>query len=478
MPQIVTVAQAKTPLVDPHDCTDSKEALTILGAVFDTLLTRRPEGFAPALAEAWTVSRDAMQWRFRLRPGVTFHDGSSCDAQAVVVSLKRMARADKGYTLGAPGVWHQYLGNARIVAEDVLTVSVQLEAPLADLPDILVQGFIAAPGSFAALDAGEPMWVGTGPYQLTGATAGVVETTRVEGHFGGTPEAAAVRWRAVPDMVARWEMLRAGTVQVATGLDAAGPPRAGYAGVTCHKALDPVAIIFLLNAAKGPLAHAQVRRALSLAVDRGDVITRVMGGAAHALHGVVSPVHFGAGDAPVPCDPQQAQALLAKAGFAEGLRLTVDCPTALPDEAEALTAELGRQLAKVGITLDVTRHEDREAYAHMVRRKEIGDMCVFDSSPLSTFRVLYEKIDSRVAGSWWQGYRNPAVETLLDRARRDVQADRREATFREIYRFLQDDPPWLTLYNPMQIIGMSGSIGRFDARLDGVLDVRVLPGFG
>ncbi|MEL7001012.1 MAG: peptide ABC transporter substrate-binding protein, partial [Pseudomonadota bacterium] len=116
-------------------------------------------------------------------------------------------------------------------------------------------------------------------------------------------------------------------------------------------------------------------------------------------------------------------------------------------------------------------------YAHMVRRKEIGDMCVFDSSPLSTFRVLYEKIDSRIAGSWWQGYRNAAVEQLLDTARAEARAEAREALYREIYLLLQQDPPWLTLYNPLRVTGLLGNHPDFCLSPEGVFDVRRLPAF-
>ena len=61
-----------------------------------------------------------------------------------------------------------------------------------------------------------------------------------------------------------------------------------------------------------------------------------------------------------------------------GLVIEVDCPTRLPDEAEALTAAVAEQLSAIGISLKVHIHDDREAYAHGVRLKKVRDMCVFD----------------------------------------------------------------------------------------------------
>ena len=163
------------------------------------------------------------------------------------------------------------------------------------------------------------------------------------------------------------------------------------------------------------------------------------------------------------------------AGHPQGLTLGVSCPTRLPDEAVRLTDALGRQLSQIGMTLDVTYHEDREAYAHMVRRKEIRDLAVFDSSPLSTYRVLVEKLDARVRGSWWEGYHNPRVEALIDRGRACTDDAARAAIYAQAYEVMQEDPAWLTLYNPIRVTGIAGHHPGFALGSDAVLDVRALP---
>ncbi|OZB17497.1 MAG: peptide ABC transporter substrate-binding protein [Rhodobacterales bacterium 34-62-10] len=456
------IAQARLSLEDPHDCTDGSDTLTVFHALYDTLVRRVGQDFVPHLAQRWTVSDDARTWTFHLEPGVTFHDGTPCDAAAVAASLARMAREDKGYTLGAPAVWRQYLGGAVITAPDALTLTVTLQAPMADLLDVLEQGFIVAPSAFAALDAGDhSQQVGSGPYRLDSMTADRLTASRVEGHFAGTPANPVMTWTRVPDPAARLALLE----------------QEGTSAVHCWVTRVPSpAIIYLLNAARGPLRDARVRRALSLAVDRDALIADLVAGAARPLYGFVSPHHYGAGDgAGAALDRDMARHLLAEAGHAEGLILDVDCPTRLPDEAERLTAALGAQLAQVGVTLRVFVHPEREAYAHMVRRKEIRDLCVFDSSPMSTYRVLYEKIDSRVAGAWWQGYANPAIETLIDQGRVTTDRAARAAIWRDAYRLLQDDPAWLTLYNPLRVIGLAGEHPDFAMPADGVIDVARLP---
>jgi peptide/nickel transport system substrate-binding protein len=193
------------------------------------------------------------------------------------------------------------------------------------------------------------------------------------------------------------------------------------------------------------------------------------------LYGPFSPRHRGHVP-PNRTGPDQgaARALLAEAGHGGGLTLEVDCPTALPDEAEALTAAVEAQLAPLGVRFDVRIIPDRTEYAHMVRRSEIRDMCVFDSSPLSTYRVLREKIDSRVRGSWWLGYANGQVEALIDEAARTPDTAARTALFARCHEALVADPPWLTCYCHTRRTGIRG--GAPGALRDGsVLDVRALP---
>lgn len=471
------IAQARLGLNDPHDCTDASDELPIYHAIYDTLVRRVGQDYVPHLAARWDVSNDAKTWTFHLHSGVKFHNGTPCDAQAVADCLARMAREDKGYTLGAPAVWRQFLWDAVLDVVDDVTLVVTLAAPMADLLDVLEQGFIVAPSAFAALDAGDyDTQIGSGPFRLVSITPDRITATRVDGHFADHPKNATIIWQLETDPAKRLALLEHGEVQVANGLDFEA---SHLLGDMRHEFLSPVAVIYLLNAAQGPLADGRLRRALSLAVDRDAIIETVMAGAARSLPGFISPNHFGAGQgAAAKLDRDTARQLLAEAGYGEGLTLKVDCPTRLPDEAERLTAALGAQLAEVGITLEVFIHKEREEYAHMVRRKEIRDMCVFDSSPMSTYRVLYEKIDSRVAGSWWQGYANPKIEALIDKGRVTTDRGERAAIWRQAYALLQDDPAWLTLYNPVRVIGVAGSNPDFKMPADGVIDVVRLPALG
>lgn len=464
----ITIAQARVALRDPQDCTDQADDLALLEALFDALVRRGPDGrFAPALAESWTVSPDARTWTFRLRPDLRFHNGDPVDAEAAAFSIRRMQRPEIGATLGAPAVWGQYLGGAEIEAHDALTIGVNLTAPTADLLDVLVSGYVLPPAL-----ADDPDFltrpVGSGAYKATAVADGEIRMAVNSDWHGGALPYAGLRWLETPHGEDRAAAVATGAAQVATRLEPGTP------GAVAH--VDPVAIIFLLNAGRPAFADARVRRALNLAVDRPALIETILGGAGAPLNGFVSDAHFGADAGAGPLfDPAEARRLLAAAGHADGLTIEVDRPTRLPDEAAALTDAVAAQLAEIGVACDIRVHTDRTAYAEAVRDKRIGDMCLFDSSPMSAFRVINEKLDSRWRGSWWQGYANTEVETLLDRARRQPDDDLREDVYRQAYRALRDDPPWLTLYNRRRATAFASPAPDWRMRPDGVLDVALLP---
>jgi len=123
-------------------------------------------------------------------------------------------------------------------------------------------------------------------------------------------------------------------------------------------------------------------------------------------------------------------------------------PTRMPDEALELGEMMKTYYAEIGVDVDLVSYSDRPAYAEMVRAKRIHDLCCFDSSPLSTFRVLREKIHSGFKGPWWEGYSNPEVDRLIDEAQKTFETEKREKIYQQVFQLIRDDAPWLFLYRP------------------------------
>ena len=473
-PQRITIAQPKVLLVDPHACTDQSDALAVLRAVFDTLVRRGLNGeWLPAAARSWTVSADARTYTFDLRSDLVFHDGTVLDAAAVEFSLQRMARPDMGATLGAGGVYSQYMVGLAVECLSQWQVAVRLPEPVADFFDLLAYGHLVSPSAMAA--AGDDLaqrLVGSGPWRVTKIEDGVAIDAEAFAHpWRSAGGATHVRWQATPKCTDRTDLIVQHQVEIATRLSS---DPLGH-GVAVRTNRDPMAVVFLFNCSRGPLTDPRVRLALNLAIDRRALIKQVLQGHGQPLHGFVSPAHFGSppeGEAALqlPFELDRARRLLSAAGYAKGLQLDVDRPERLPDEAAALTDAVARQLAHVGITFRVHVESDRTHYANRVRLKDIHDMALFDSSPLSTFRVLVEKIDSRFRGSWWQGYANPEVERLLDEARRTVNEASRRRIYNTAFVQLQLDPPWLYLYIHTRATGFTAAASAWSIAIDDVLE--------
>ncbi len=506
--EVITIAQRSVRLGDPQDCTDSADTLAMNHALYDCLVRWGPSGaFEPALAESWTVSDDCKTWTFQMREGVRFTNGESCDAEAAAYSLRRMARPDIGATLGAPAVWGQYLLGSVVTVLGPLAVSITTVLPIADLLDIIAAGPIlpplaletpGGPESFAA----HP--IGTGPWQVASYEPGVeLLLAPNPNSWQSLGASVGLRFIAMEGADDRLAALRSGAADLATRLTAEVQQHA--AEIAAAEILENTAYIYLLSAAEQGGMCSELRRALNLAIDRDEIIEKVLGGEGRPLYTTFSPVHLGglplvgkpcanslstgaavetAEIAPLAERQAQARALVAQAGHSEGLTLKVDCPTSLPDEGIALTELVATQLAAIGVNLEVTHHEDRTGYANMVRLSEVGDMCVFDSSPLSTFRVIREKLDHRMQGSWWLGYKNERLMEIVDEASTTAPLPARRALYEEAVKVLRDDPPWLTLYHHTTFVGMRTDVGGCSGIVtegglvgsDGILDVRRLPG--
>jgi peptide/nickel transport system substrate-binding protein len=465
----ITVAQSSVALGDPHICSDSTNRLSVIFSVYETLVKRGEDGgFIPSLAESWIVEEGAHTWTFKLRRGVRFHNGDTLRAGDVVSTIARIVDPTIGGAYGTEGVYAGYLGSAEVSAPDDSTVRFALDEPIADLLDFLVAMPMAPESALGRLPE---EYVGSGPFRVVEAVPDRVLTEAFPEYWGGEPPVKEVLWLAKSDRERRVEALIAGEVDIVhdVGLEGRGLIEASGKGEVCEY-LSGLCIIFMCNAQKGVCRDARVRQALNYALDLDEVIDVAKGGAATPLNGFMTPLHFGydPGTPVYPYDPKRARSLLEEAGHGGGMRLVIDIPTRMPNEARVLAELMTEHYAKVGVTVEVVEHSDREVYAHMVRDKGINDLCCFDSSPRSTFRVLREKIHSGHRGPWWEGYHNEDVNALIDLAQTTVDDREREGIYRRAYRMIRDDSPWVFLYRPTVFWGVGPAASGWSPGTDGL----------
>jgi peptide/nickel transport system substrate-binding protein len=465
------VLQPSAQLIDPHIWTDNPDRLSIRLAVYEPLV-RYDEGgqtYHPVLARAWSLDSDARTWSFELRTDVTFHNGDRLDVKDVIATLDRARDPGMHGELGTQGLYQSYLGDAAIEAVGGHRLRLVTQEPMADLLDILVEIPIVPRGASTDLPRTA---VGSGPYRLVEATGGSVVVEEYGGYWGRLPTVKEIRWESEPDAPRRVEALLADACDLVTGLTPDDAERVEAAeGARLMTSDSSVCAVFMCNLLSGACTDRSVRQALNYALDAPGLVETVMGGAGKPLNGPLTPYHLGHDPTTLPYgyDRGRARALLSEAGYDGGLRIVLDVPTVLPDRAPALARQMAEQYAEVGISTEVREFADRSAYADMVRAKGIDDACCFDSSPLSTYRVLREKFHSGVHGPWWQGYENPRVDELLDRAAATADTAQRQQLYRRAYRMIREDAPWIFLFSPQHMWGGNRGCPDLETSVDGVI---------
>lgn len=458
----LVVVQPHVRLGDPHVASDDRHRLSLLHALYEPLVRRGPAGsFVGALATSWTVAPDARDWAFRLRPDVRSHDGRVVTAHDVVANLVRIRDEPLEGELGTTGVYQGYLAGCEITATSDDRLRLRTPRPMADLLDILVELFVV-PERHLAAAAAHP--AGTGPYRLVDVARDEVVLEAFDVGGPSRPLVDRIRWVGEPVATARVEMVREGWADVASDV----PART--AGVATRWQPGSVATTFMFDVTKGATADVRVRRALNHAVNVPAIVDALFGGRAEPISSPCTATQLGHDPdlAPYGFDPARARALLAEAK-ADGVALTFDVPTRLPDEAPRLAELVGSALGDVGVDLRVVEHADRGAYADAVRDKRIHDAACFDSSPHSTFRLFNEKFHSGVRGLWWLGFEDRAFDAIVDRARATVALEARRGLYREAAQRLRDGAPWLFLYGAHVGWGVSERAAPWSPSPDGLV---------
>ncbi len=438
MTDVFTIAQPSANVVDPHLTTDRRANLGIRFATFDALVDRdRDASFLPSLATDWHLGSDARTWTFALREGVHFHNGELFRADHVEASFRRVLESGIGGELGTTGVIQGYLAGSEIRVLNERSVQIVTREPMADLLDLIVDLPIITDSIS-----------GTGPYTIHQQDVDRVEMRAFPDHWRGAPAHDRLNWVAIPDASERYRALQRGEVDLIT--DVPIGQFDSNTDLVVTEQMSPTCLALLLRCFDGATSDRRIRQALNYGLDKHALIRDAIDGDGEELNGPLTQLHlaYDPQTFPYPFDRELARSLLADAGHANRLEITLDVPTSLPEEAPALARLIAEQWSEIGVQTKIRIHEDRDGYANMVRTKAFGDAACFDSSPLSSFRVLREKLHSGVAGPWWQGYANVDVDRLLDEAAGTPDELQRQALYRRSYRLIRDGAPWVFLYRP------------------------------
>ena len=439
----------------------STEAL-YLGNVYEPLLWKNAEGadeeFTPGIAESWETSEDGLTWTFTIREGATFHDGEPVDAEAVKASIE--AAKDRA---GASFIWAPL---ESIEAPDDTTVVMHLaySAPMDLVAASTYGAWIVSPKALEASADDEQYFesgidAGTGPYTVKSYTPGekvVLEAYDEYWNDEAAPNYDIVDIAITPDAVTAQQMLTSGEVDLATNLPLENVDTvAAELGTEVRTANSPFNFLAFFNTTRPPLDDPKVRQALSYAVPYEDIIE--VGGAGYGTqaHGPVPKGIFPySEDVPqYSQDLDQAKALLAEAGHADGLSLTLTYASENPAEARFVPL-IKDAFAKIGVTLDVRaelfNQQWENAKADPATAQDIFVVYYWPTYSDAGADNLYSLFHSSDAPffnlSYWK---NGEYDALVEEAGTLTGSDREaaQAKYEEAMDLLVDQAPGVFLYD-------------------------------
>ena len=469
MTNSVNIYQKRVLIGDPHTNSDTSTRVSMLFSIYDALVQRDGIGmYKPGLAESWSVSPDAKTWMFKIRTGVTFHNGDILVADDVVTTFNRFRDPSMEGEAGTKGVYPSYFEKTVASAVDDHTVLVELETSMSDLLDVLIEMPIAPRNH---LDTIEEDLTGTGPFILEERSDNHLIIVANNDYWGGIASYQTVNWIKELDPIKRLEALNNGEADLVPSFNVLLHDQVESNASIVEKESN-VCMIYFFNAQKGPCMDKRVRQALNFGIDKKKLIEDVLYGAAYTLESVFSPLSLGY-DPEVPgylYNRDKAKKLLAESGYPDGLKIALNKPFGDGWGTKKLSENLRDQYELIGVDLEIKSYpnENPGEYSDFVKAKMIDDLAWFDSSPLSTYRVCREKLHSGYKGAWWEGYSNATVDGLVDQSERTLDPVKKEELFKGVYRAAWEDPPWLYLYRPRMFWGISKKLSKWKPAIDGL----------
>src|SRR5436309_7171073 len=442
--------------LDPPQVTDLNSN-RVGRRIVETLVTFPEEStqIVPGLAESWTISKDGLQYTFKLRRGITFHDGTPLNAEAVKFSIERQINPNHpAYKLGKYPFANYFFGNVKAVeVVDPSTVEFVLKEPRASFLAILTAGAasIVSPTAVKKLGVDYALRpVGTGPFRYVAWDRGQRVVLERNAQYWKSPvKVERVIYRPIVEDQARLTELLTGALDLIVGT----PPDfvaqlENNPKVTLLKQVGAHLWYLGINNQKKPFDDKRVRQALNYAVNKEAIVRDVLKGTGSMSAGPVLPGTWGAdaGLKPYPYDPERARKLLADAGYPGGFTTSMWVPESGSGMQSpiAMSTVIQSNLKAVGVTVNLQTME-WGAYLAKLRTKE-QDLFALSwmAGNEDPDMVMYPLLHS---SQWTPGgpnralYKNEKYDELLHQARLTTDQKKRAELYREAQRILVDDAP-------------------------------------
>jgi peptide/nickel transport system substrate-binding protein len=439
----------------------------------------------PGLAESWTISPDGLQYTFKLRKGVKFHDGTPFNAAAAKFSIERQINPEHpANKLGKYPFANYFFGNVKAIeAMDENTVRFVLKEPRASFLVVMTQAATSMVSPTAATKAGVDFAlapVGTGPFRYGSWARGQsVVLEKFPDYWKGAVKFDRVVYRPIVEDQARLTELLTGTIDLIVGVppdfvaQLEGSPKANLL-----KQVGAHVWYLGINNTKKPLDDKRVRQALNYAVNKDAIVKDVLKGTGAVSRGPVLPGTWGA-DPNLPAyayDPAKAKKLLAEAGYPNGFSTTMWVPESGSgmQSPVAMAVVMQSNLRAVGVNVTLQTME-WGAYIAKLRTKEQDlfalSWAAGSEDPDMVMYPLFHSSQWTPNGPNRAMYKNEKFDALLAEARHVTDQAKRAALYREAQRILVEDAPWVFVDHEIQIAATSKRVQGF--KLHPSFDLRV-----
>ena len=421
--------QLEPPNLDPTQGAAAAIDEIVYANVFEGLTAIGPEGtIVPRLAHAWEIDDAGRMYRFYLREGVRFHDGTPFDAHDVKFSLERAKAADSSNaqrTLFEP--------IQRIDILDSHTLEIHLSHTVGEFLHHLSWGDAVIVGPESA-DTNSTQPIGTGPFKFLRWRKGVgIDLGKQADYWGAPAHIDGVSFVVVPDPMAAFASLMAGDLDGFPNYPApenlyAFEENANFDVVTGSTEGET---ILALNHRVEALQDVRVRRALTHAIDKHAIIEGALFGLGQPIGSHFPPHHpaYVELNHAYPYDPDTARSLLREAGFTTGLELTLKLPP--PSYARRAGEVVAAQLSKVGVEVTIENLEWAQWLNQVFSQHDFDLTIVAHTEPMD--------LDIYARDDYYFGYQDPEYKSIIRKLSHTQQESQRNELLKRAQRKLSDD---------------------------------------
>ena len=418
--------------LDPHIITAFSSAVIVNGTIYEGLTAIDKDlKVVPGLAESWTVSPDGLTYTFKLRPGVTFHNGAKMTADDVAASFRRVQSKEIGSPLAS-----RLAAVEGVSTPDPLTVAVKLKEPSAPLLAGLASIAIVPRDMETNKDALQKQPIGTGPFKFESwQPNGFVLLARNEAYREqGKPTLDGLKFNIVPESSTRQVGLTSGQYALLPQIDAATALQLkGKPNISLTQTLELSNTVIGLNVSRPPFDNPKVREAVNYALDRAAIIDAALFGAGVPA-GPLSPAlkEWARPVSDFPCyrhDVQKARILLQEAGYNVGQKLTLHVLAARQDIKD-IAQVVQAQLAEAGITVEILNQETGQ-FVQDWRNSNFDLFASANAGGADPDEFFFRTFRSGGSTNVFK-YSDAAIDKALDEARTLQDPAKRKAIYDEV----------------------------------------------